>query len=71
MGYNRSGTERTARLRRRKRLENRLAAKMAASAAPVPQEGLGQKVKHLAHEAVEKVGEVLHAAAEKVKSVVK
>lgn len=71
MGYNRSGTRRTARLRRRKRLENRLAAKMADSTAAPPQEGLGQKVKHLAHEAVGKVGQVLHAATEKIKSVVK
>jgi len=70
MGYNRGGKRRTARLRRRKRLENRLAEKMAAAEAP-KKETLGQKVKHLAHEAVEKVGEVLHTAAEKVKKAVK
>ncbi len=66
MGYNRSGTRRTARLRRRKRLENRLAEKMAPQ-----QEGVVQKVKHLAEKAAGKVGEVLHAAVEKVKHVVK
>lgn len=66
MGYNRGGKRRTARLRRRKRLENRLAQKMSASAAP-PSESLGQKVKHLAEAAVHKVGEALHAAADKIK----
>lgn len=33
MGYNRSGKRRTDRMRRRKRLENRLAKKMPAEAA--------------------------------------
>lgn len=66
MGYNRGGKRRTARLRRRKRLENRLAQKMSQSESPSP-ESLGQKVKHLAQEAVSKVGEVLHAAADKIK----
>lgn len=66
MGYNRGGARRTARLRRRKRLENRLAQKMGATEAP-PSESLGQKVKHLAQAAASKVGEVLHAAADKVR----
>lgn len=66
MGYNRSGTRRTARLRRRKRLENRLAQRMAPQ-----KEGVGQKVKRLAEKAAGIVGEALHAAAEKVKNVVK
>jgi hypothetical protein len=70
MGYNRGGARRTARLRRRKRLENRLAQKMSGGESPA-QESLGQKVKHLAQEAASTVGEVLHAAAEKVKDVVK
>jgi len=70
MGYNRGGRRRTARLRRRKRLESRLAKKMNGSESP-RQESLGQKVKHLAQEAAGAVGNVLHAAAEKVKKVVK
>ena len=70
MGYNRGGARCTARLRRRKRLENRLARKTGNSESP-PRESLGQKVKHMAQEAAGKVGEVLHAAAEKVKEVVK
>lgn len=71
MGYNRGGKRRTARLRRRKRLENRLAEKMSGNTPPPQSEVLAQKVKHLAQEAASKVGEVLHAAAEKVKDVVK
>jgi hypothetical protein len=66
MGYNRGGTRRTARLKRRKRLEQRLAEREAASAKP-EKPSLTQKVKEIAKEAVEKVGDVLHAAAEKVK----
>jgi hypothetical protein len=69
MGYNRGGKRRTDRLRRRKKYENRLAKKMAAPEAP-PTEGLGQQMKHLAQEAVSKVGNVLHAAVEKVKNAV-
>lgn len=70
MGYNRGGARRTARLRRRKRLENRLVRKVSGNESP-PREGLGQKVKHLAQDAAAAVGSVLHAAAEKVKKVVK
>lgn len=66
MGYNRGGKRRTARLRRRKRLENRLAQRVNPSESPPP-ESLGQKMKHLAQEAASKVGEVLHAAADKIK----
>jgi hypothetical protein len=65
MGYNRGGVRRTARLRRRKRLENRLAQKMRGTEAPP--ENLGQKVRHLAQAAASKVGEALHAAADEVK----
>lgn len=42
MGYNRSGVRRTARLRRRKRLENRLKKKMAKRGS-TQEEGHGQK----------------------------
>ena len=70
MGYNRGGRRRTARLRRRKRLENRLAQKKSQSESP-PRESLGQKGKHVAQEAADKVGEVLHAAAENITEVVK
>ena len=70
MGYNRGGARRTARLRRRKRLENRLAKKRSRSESP-PQESLGQKVKHLAQEAAGTIGAALHAAAEKIKGAVK
>jgi hypothetical protein len=66
MGYNRGGTRRTARLKRRKRLETRLARKAAAD-----KEGLTGKVKGMAKSAVQKVGGALHAAVEKVKDVVK
>jgi hypothetical protein len=38
MGYNRSGVRRTARMKRHKKLENRLAQKQAASKSP-PKEG--------------------------------
>jgi hypothetical protein len=51
MGYNRSGTRRTARLRRRKKLENRLAAKMV--------QGAVEKVGDARHAAVEKVKDVV------------
>lgn len=70
MGYNRGGARRTARLKRRKRLENKLAEKAAASEAP-KKESLTQKVKDIAKTAVEKVEGVVHAAVEKVKDVVK
>jgi hypothetical protein len=70
MGYNRGGKRRTDRMRRRKKYENRLAQKMATEETPHV-EGMGQKMKHLAQEAVSKVGDVLHSAVEKVKSVVK
>jgi hypothetical protein len=39
---------------------------MSQSESPAP-ESLGQKVKHLAQAAVGKVGEVLHAATDKIK----
>jgi hypothetical protein len=70
MGYNRGGTRRTARLKRRKRLETRLAQRAAAEQASA-KEGLTGKVKEMAKSAVEKVGGALHAAVEKVKDVVK
>jgi len=44
MGYNRGGTERKARMKRRKRLETRLARKAAAKQAP-SKENLTDKVK--------------------------
>ena len=62
MGYNRSGTRRTARLKRHKREMERLARKAEAG----QQEGLVAKVKHLAHDAAAKVDEVAKAAVEKV-----
>jgi hypothetical protein len=64
MGYNRGGARRTARLKRRKREENRLLRTAALQASEKP--GLGTKVKELA-EGVHKVGEVMQAAAEKIK----
>jgi hypothetical protein len=70
MGSNRSGVRRTARMKRHKQLQARLAAKAAASETPQP-ESLAAKVKGLAKGAVEKVEGVLHAAAEKIKGVVK
>ena len=57
MGYNRSGTRRTARLKRHKREMLRLAAKAE------PKEGVA-KVKHLAHDAAAKVDEVAKVAVE-------
>jgi hypothetical protein len=67
MGYNRSGTRRTARLKRHKREMQRLAAKAEAQQAEGGQkEGLVAKVKHLAHDAAVKVGAVAKAAVEKV-----
>jgi hypothetical protein len=62
MGYNRSGVRRTARQKRHKREMQRLAAKAEAG----QEEGLVAKVKHLAHDAAAKVGEVAKAAVEKV-----
>ena len=62
MGYNRSGTRRTARLKRHKREIERLAAKAEAG----QQEGIVAKVKHLAHDAAAKVADVAKAAVEKV-----
>jgi hypothetical protein len=70
MGSNRSGVRRTARMKRHKQLQARLAAKAAASETPQT-ESLAAKVKGLAKGAVEKVEGVLHAAAEKIKGVVK
>jgi hypothetical protein len=70
MGYNRSGDRRTARMKRRKKLENRLAQKAAASEAP-QKESVTHKVKEMAKSAVEKVEGALHTAVEKVKGAVK
>ena len=70
MGYNRSGVRRTARMKRRKRLEMRLAQKAAASETP-EKESLTHKVTEIAKSAVGKVEDVLHAAVEKVKDAVK
>ncbi len=70
MGYNRAGTQRKAHLKRRKRLETRLARKAAAEQVTT-KESLTDKVKGMAKSAVEKVEGVLHAAVEKVKDVVK
>ena len=70
MGYNRGGKRRTDRLIRRKRLERRLAEREAASTKPKT-EGLTQKFKEFAKEAVEKVGEALHTAAEQIKGSTK
>jgi hypothetical protein len=53
-------------MKRRKRLEQRLIEREASNAEP-KKTTVTQKVKEFAKEAVEKVGEVLHAAAEKVK----
>src|SRR6516162_9217044 len=47
MGYNRSGVRRTARMKRRKKLEARLAQKAAPSEAP-QKESLAHKVKEMA-----------------------
>ena len=66
MGYNRSGVRRTARMKRHKQLEARLAKKAAASETPA-KESLTHKVKELAKGAVEKVGEVIHSVADKFK----
>lgn len=65
MGYNRSGTRRTARLKRHKREMERLARKAAAEEAG-QNEGIVAKVKHLAHDAAAKVADVAKAAVEKV-----
>ena len=62
MGYNRSGTRRTARMKRHKREMERLARKAEAG----QNEGVIAKVKHLAHDAAVKVGAVAKAAVEKV-----
>ncbi len=71
MGSNRSGVRRTARMKRHKQLQNRLAAKAAAASEAPKAEGLAAKVKEMAKGAAEKVGEVFHAAVDKVKGVVK
>ncbi len=47
MGYNRGGTERKARMKRRKRLEARLARKTAAEHVPT-KESLTEKGKGMA-----------------------
>jgi hypothetical protein len=70
MGYNRGGTQRKARLKRRKRLETRLARKSATDQVPT-KESLTNNVKEIAKSAVGKVEGALHAAVEKVKGVVK
>jgi hypothetical protein len=64
MGYNRSGTRRTARLKRHKREMERLARKAEAEGGE--KEGIVAKVKHLAHDAAAKVADVAKAAVEKV-----
>lgn len=70
MGYNRGGTERKARLKRRKRLETRLTKRAAAEQAAAGKESLTGKVKEMAKSAVEKVGGAIQAAAQKVKDIV-
>jgi hypothetical protein len=63
MGYNRSGTRRLARLKRRKRHEARLLQKVEAGQG----EGMIAKAKHAVQAAAEKVGDAVQAAAQKVK----
>jgi hypothetical protein len=53
-------------MKRRKKLENRLAQKAAAGETP-QKESLTHKVKEIAKSAVEKVEGALHAVAEKIK----
>jgi hypothetical protein len=65
MGYNRSGTRRTKRLKRRKRHEMRLLAKAAAQQQP-QEAGLMSKVKTASQHAAEKIASVARTAAEKV-----
>jgi hypothetical protein len=66
MGYNRSGTRRSARLKRRKRHEARLVRKAEARQG----EGLIAKATHAVQAAAEKVGDAVHAAAQKIKDAV-
>lgn len=68
MGHNRAGVKARLKLRRRRKEEARLARKAAAPAEGTS--GVGQvvqKVKDLAEGAVKKVGEVMEAAAHKLK----
>jgi hypothetical protein len=69
MGYNRSGTRRTQRLKRHKREQARLAAKAAAAspgAGEQHHEGLVEKVKGVASGVAEAVGHPVHKAVEAV-----
>jgi hypothetical protein len=45
MGYNRSGTRRTARMKRHKQLQQRLAERAAAGTAPQTQGAATEKIK--------------------------
>jgi hypothetical protein len=67
MGYNRSGVRRTARLKRAKRHEARL-AKQAASQTKVESPGVLGTDKQAASTVTHTVGEALHAAAETITS---
>jgi hypothetical protein len=69
MGYNRSGVRRTARMRRRKRLETRLAEKAPKNTSG--QEGHGKSLKERAKEVVAKVEGAVGAAVDKVKDMIK
>jgi len=73
MGYNRAGERRKARLKRHRREVARLQARAEqqpeAESTAQPQ-GFGARVKELAQEAVGKVGEAVHAVAQKVKDAV-
>jgi hypothetical protein len=74
MGHNRSGDKRRARLKRRYREEVRLAAKASAQAeggATAKTGGLTSKVKKAAKGVVEKVGDLMKAAGEKIKGTSK
>jgi hypothetical protein len=69
MGYNRSGVRRTARMKRRKRLETRLAQRDAHETAG--QEGHGKSLKERAKDVIAKVEGAIEAAVDKVKEMIK
>lgn len=67
MGYNRSGTRRTQRMKRAKKHEARLAAKAeAAEAAPAESTGVVGTVKKAVVGAAHAVGAAVHAVANKL-----
>jgi hypothetical protein len=67
MGYNRGGARRTARLKRSRREQLRLAKKAPATKPAQPAKGLPARVGHSAEAAATAVGQAVHKVVDTVR----